>query len=157
MLSLFETTRTALIKLGQVLVPMGCNGFDYAMLEVIFLNTLYEYLEHVPIVKSNIFRLDNAGIDVSTLMKEVKFIKPHFLFDEFNDRMEIESWEFTRDKRLTAVIPMDYYVEYFAEPNIDNWDFDYKQTTLLPTENSYKFFLKAHFKKGSLIITLLII
>jgi hypothetical protein len=68
--------------------------------------------------------------------------------------MPIETWEFTRDKRLTAVLPMNYFVEYFTEPEIDNFDSDYQESTLLASETSYRFFLKGHFKKGSLKITL---
>jgi acyl carrier protein len=154
MLTLYEATRISLLRYGQFSTLPQCQNLDYEKIEQLFLSALYEYLDYVPIPKEGVYHLTPQGLNMNGIMREVSYIKFDSFAREYNDRLDGESWEFDTNKNLSCVLSGNFYVKYFAEPDIGNLDFNYLERTIVPKEDKIKFILKGHFQKGSLKINL---
>ena len=150
--------KTSIIA-GQIIIPLDTLKLDYLKLEEILKFTLAEYERYKPnkITTNTPIRCDQSGIYLEGA-KRVVSIRPYVgrSIYEFVTPIDFRSYELDKDTNILRTSYAGLFIlEYLSDYRIGNIDVSYNYTDIYPMERQFKFKLKGHFKKGTLIIAVI--
>jgi hypothetical protein len=153
MLLLAESVNLALAEEGQLHVPFEAMGYQWTVLEQLFVSAIRDYEEQRPAERKEVLYLTPEGIDLP-LAKHVRSIKVYAgeTAAELVTPYEFRNYKFF-DGKLSCITYGNFLVDYLAKYDLKNYPAQYTQAQIVTAEASIKFKLKGHFKKGTLNIS----